>query len=255
MLPEQRRRKMARMLAEQNVVNTRELADSLGISLMTVRRDLKLLEQRNVLRTTWGGAVPPAFQAHDIPYDDKTGHMPEAKRAIAKAALELIEDDTCVILDAGTTTLELAKLLFGRSLTVVTTDLQIALLLASAPRIITHLIGGRIDPVTRACLDTQTLESLGAIHATLAFIGTNVWDPAHGVTTSSAEKMHLKRRMLDSACRGVLLADSSKYGNFSIWRAAGLDEFAHVITDDSLAPEARADLEAAGVSLRIAGRV
>ena len=252
MLPEQRRRKMARMIAEHNVVNTRELADSLGISQMTVRRDLKLLEQRNVLRTTWGGAVPSAFQAHDIPYGDKAAHMPEAKRAIARAALELIEDDTCVILDAGTTTLELAKLLFNRRLTVVTTDLQIGLLLAQAPHVDVHLTGGRIDPVSGGCLGTHALECLGSIHATVAFIGTNVWDPAQGVTTSSAEKMHLKRRMMERACRGVLLADSSKYGNFSTWRLAGLDGFSWLITDNGLAPEARAEATAAGASLRIA---
>lgn len=246
---------MAQLIKKQGAVNTRDLAESLGISIMTVRRDLKVLEEQNQLQITWGGAVPVSFQAHDIPRADKAGSMHEAKLAIARAAAELVEDDSFIALDAGTTTLELARLLpalpFSR-LSVVTPDLEIALVLAGYPNITVYVAGGQVDPVSRACSDAETVSYVRQLRTTLAFMGTNVWDLEHGVTTSSASKMHLKRQIMKSSRHCVLLADSSKYSNFSPWRIAGVEEFDMVITDNGLPRETRAALEAAGATLSYA---
>ena len=86
MLPAERRREMARLIKNRGAVNTRELAEALGISTMTVRRDLKVLEERNQLELTWGGAVPLSFEANDIPRARKAVSMLEAKQAIARTA-------------------------------------------------------------------------------------------------------------------------------------------------------------------------
>lgn len=251
MLPAERRRKMAQMINEQGTVNTRDLARALGISIMTVRRDLKSLEEQNQLKITWGGAESVAFQAHDIPYERKSASMTEAKAAIARAALDLITDDSFIALDAGTTTLELARLLpsLPQRLNVITPDLEIALCLSGHQHITVYLAGGQIDPVSRACTDADTTAYLRSVRTTLAFMGTNVWDAEHGVTTSSTAKMHLKRQLLESSRRPVLLADSSKYANFSPWRVAGVDEFELIITDSALGAQARHALGEAGARM------
>lgn len=256
MLPAERRQKMARTIKQQGAVNTRDLAKALGISIMTVRRDLKILEEQNLLEITWGGAVPLGFQAHDIPRAHKASSMQLAKGAIAHAALDLIEEESFIALDAGTTTLELARLLpaLGLSnLNIVTPDLEIALLLSGQPGMNIYMAGGQLDPVSRACNDAETVDYLRQLRTTIAFMGTNVWNVEHGVTTSSSSKMHLKRQIMESSQKCVLLADSSKYANYSPWRVAGVEEFDLVITDVVLSAEARKDLETAGAQLRYAG--
>ncbi|WP_051257736.1 DeoR/GlpR family DNA-binding transcription regulator [Desulfovibrio cuneatus] len=252
LLPEQRRQRMAQLIQQRGAVHTRELAKALGTSMMTIRRDLKVLEQQNFLQTTWGGAVPRNFQPHDIPYSHKATHMLAAKQAIARAAAQLVQEDTCLVLDAGTTTLELARLLAGRRLTVVTNDLQIALVLAPHPQTTVHVTGGTIDPVSLSCIDASSLTMLGSVHASLAFIGTNVWDAQRGVTTSSREKMSLKQRMMHSAEASILLVDSTKYANYSPWHVADLTGFTEVITDSGLPAATRKGLLTTGVQLRIA---
>ena len=252
LLPEQRRQKMAKLIQQRGAVHTRELAKALGTSMMTIRRDLKVLEQQNFLQTTWGGAVPRNFQPHDIPYSHKATHMLAAKQAIARAAAQLVQEDTCLLLDAGTTTLELARQLAGRRLTVVTNDLQIALVLAPHPQTTVHVTGGSIDPVSLSCIDASSLTMLNSVHASLAFIGTNVWDAQRGVTTSSREKMGLKQRMIHSAEASILLADSAKYANYSPWHVADLTGFTQVITDNALPAATRKGLIKEGVALRIA---
>ncbi|WP_291440763.1 DeoR/GlpR family DNA-binding transcription regulator [Desulfovibrio sp.] len=256
MLPVERRRKMAHIIKSQGAVNTRELAEILGISIMTVRRDLKVLEEQNLLEITWGGAVPVGFEAHDIPRSHKASCMRQAKTDIARAACGFIEDDAFIALDAGTTTLELARLLPSlpiSRLSVVTPDLEIALILSGHAHIEVFLTGGRVDPVSRACNDVDVMKYLRRIRTTMAFVGINVWEAEHGVTTSSSEKMHRKAQLMESADKSILLVDSSKYAKFSPWRVAGVEDFYRIITDGGLPAGARQQLEAAGASLLYAG--
>ncbi len=252
MLPAQRRSEMALFIQQKGGMDTETLARHFGISVMTARRDLKILEQQNCLKVTWGGAVPVQFQPHDVPYASKAMAMREAKKAITSLALDMIKDDSCILLDAGTTALELAKKLTGRRLTVITPDLQIALLLAASPTVDVHLAGGRVDPVSRACNDICTVDYLAPIRATQAFIGTNVWDAERGVTTSSTAKMRIKSQMMACAQESILLADSSKYGNFSPWSVAGLRDFSCILSDSLLSPAAREAVEQSGAGLRLA---
>jgi Transcriptional regulators of sugar metabolism len=240
---------MAQFIQQNDGADTETLARHFGISLMTARRDLKILEEQNFLRTTWGGAVPLQFQPEDVPYANKETAMCDAKTAIAAKAAEMVQDNTCILLDAGTTTLELAKLLRDRKLTVITTDLQIALYLVASPTVTVHVAGGYIDPVSRACNDEQTREYLRNINVMQAFIGTNVWDGARGVTTSTTPKMRIKRQMMACAEQSVLLADSSKYGHFSTWAVAKLADFSCVITDSGLPGDALGGMIQAGVPL------
>ena len=255
MLPAERRREMARLIKNRGAVNTRELAEALGISTMTVRRDLRAMEERNQLELTWGGAVPLSFEANDIPRARKAVSMLEAKQAIARAASLHIKNEDFIALDAGTTSLELARLLPTLPLTslgVVTPDLEIALLLSGCDHISVFLSGGLVDPVSRACNDSDAVAYLRGLRLTMAFVGTNVWDAHHGVTTSTPAKMHYKHQLMASADKTFLLADSSKYAKFSPWLVAEAEGFDHMITDNALPDEAQAALHNAGARLCIA---
>lgn len=238
MLPARRRSEMAALIQQNGGVDTDSLARHFGISVMTARRDLKILEQDNMLKRTWGGAVPPHFIAHETPYASKAGSMPEAKKAIAAEAAQLVQEESCIILDAGTTTLELAELLRGRTVTVVTPDLQIALLLSSSPTVTVFVTGGWLDPVSRSCNDQSAVDFLSPLSVTQAFLGTNAWDAVRGVTTSVPAKMRMKRQMVACAEQAILLADSSKFGTFSPWSVGALSDFSCVISDSGLSRQA-----------------
>jgi Transcriptional regulators of sugar metabolism len=252
MLPAQRRDEITKHISEVGAVNTETLAKRFGVSVMTARRDLKILEQEKRLRLTWGGAVPLTFLSHEIPYSSKMDHMPKAKEAIAEYAAALVPDRTCILLDAGTTTFALAKKLASRTLTVVTTDLHIAIQLLQSPSVTVHLTGGQLDNDTRSCNDMSVAAFLESINVTMAFIGTNVWDLSRGAGTSNHTRMHIKRKMMERAEKTVLLADSSKYGAFGPWTVAQLSEFSTVITDRGLGESARKSVQGSGVNLRLA---
>lgn len=252
MLPEQRRSEMAVFIKQNGGVDTETLAKQFGISVMTARRDLKILEEQNVLKVTWGGALPVNFFPHEIPYANKTGVMLDAKRAIAAVAADMVQDESCIALDAGTTTLALAEAIRNRSLTVITNDLQIGLFLSGSPTVHVHIIGGWLDPVSRSCAGDTALDYLGHVNVTRSFIGTSVWDSSRGVTTSSTFKMEIKRRLIACANEAVLLADSSKYGKFGPWTVGGLSDFSCIITDTGLPKGARAAVKGSGGVLRLA---
>ena len=255
MLPVQRRAEIAAFIQQNGGIDTDTLARHFGISVMTARRDLKILEQDNMLKRTWGGAVPPHFLSQEIPYASKAAAMLEAKKAIAAEAAKLVQEESCIILDAGTTTLELAELLRGRTVTVVTTDLQIALLLSSSPTVTVFVAGGWLDPVSRACNDQSAVDYLAQLRVTQAFIGTSVWDASRGATTSLTAKMRLKRQMMACADQSVLLADSSKFGTFSPWSVGALSDFSCIISDHGLTAEACAAIAASDGRLRLASSV
>ena len=252
MLPADRRRHILEHILTQGSANTEALARQYGVSTMTIRRDLRLLEEQRQIQVTHGGAVPASFLHEDLPYESKMVSCKEAKHAIAQIAAELVEDNSCIILDAGTTTLELALLLRNRHLTVITTDLQIALILSQSPTVTVHTTGGFVERITGAHVGEAALSFLASVNAAQAFIGTNVWDAAHGMATTTAVKQHLKKRMMASAERSILLADSSKYGLCSTWKVAGLADFSCVVTDDGLSGEHRDDVAASGATLRLA---
>ena len=252
MLPARRRSEMALFIQQNGGADTDTLARHFGISVMTARRDLKILEQENMLKLTWGGAVPLNFLPHEIPYASKAATMLDAKKAIAAMAAEMVQDDSCIMLDAGTTTLELADALRARFVTVITPDLQIALLLASSPTVTVHLTGGWVDPVSRSCNDQFAVDFLRGINVTQAFIGANAWDASRGATTSSTAKMQIKKQMMERAEQSILLADSSKFGAFSPWTVGSLADFSCIVSDEGLPRKARDAITAAGGFPRLA---
>ena len=250
--PETRRQAIAQLIAENDGADVVMLAERFGVSPMTIRRDRQILVKQKMITPTHGGAVPVRFIQGEMDYQQKIKTRLKEKTAIAKRAAEMVEDETCILLDAGTTTLALAKLLLHRNLSVITIDLHIALFLSKSPSLRVYVPGGEVDPQVQGLLDVHSLNYLNAVNVSTAFIGTAAWDAKKGATTSTTAKQIIKRAMLNRATTSVLLSDSSKYGLCNPWEVAPLKGFSHIITDDSLGKDCMELARRAGADVIIA---
>lgn len=244
MLPAERHQRILEQLRQAGQVSATQLARHLGVSLMTIRRDLNALAERGLVLRVHGGALLPDRGVLDEPVRAKRGVHLEAKRKIAEAAAALVQPGQTVILDAGTTTGAVAKALLRRrlrDLTVVTSDLDIARRMAEDPRYRVFCVGGLVQPRVFALMGDHAVRFLEGIHAHHAFVGTDAFDVAAGVTTRTMEKVRLKQSMVAAAREATLVADSSKFGRVLLATVLPLGAFRRIITDTPADP---ANLEA-----------
>ena len=254
MLPEQRRRQVLEYLSSNGAGNVAELAEELGVSVATVRRDLMDLERGGKIKRTHGGAVLPHFSlAFEPDHGVKATAMIAEKRAIARRAAAMVNDGQVVILDSGSTTLQLAReLQRKRGLTIVTTDLNVALELCDVPTHEVIMVGGRvrrhlynvIGPIAEWVLDT--------IHANHVFMGADAIHLQEGVTNANLDEVPIKRMAIASGKNRVLLADHTKFGRTSLAKVTDLAAFDSIITDWGAPSEMLSAFAAAGVTLDVA---
>ncbi len=247
-----RRAAMARFIDENDGADVQTLADYFQVSPITVRRDRKILAEQNMLSPTHGGAVPASFLYGELAYAQKVNANIPSKKAIARRAAELVRDDSVVMLDAGTTTLELAKLLMHRRLTIITVDLQIALHLSQSSTVRVFTPGGEVNREVQGQLDSRALRYLQEANAAISFIGTATWDAVKGVSSSNVPKQEIKRTLMERAECTYLLADSAKYGTYNPWSVAPLKNFDGVISDGGLSPLICKDIFDVGAELILA---
>ncbi|MGC8633176.1 MAG: DeoR/GlpR family DNA-binding transcription regulator [Candidatus Limnocylindrales bacterium] len=248
MMTAERRRQILEVLSTDSRAEVPALAARFGVSESTIRRDLQVLAQDGAVERTRGGAVPasrfePSFR------EKETTHLAE-KAAIARAASELVQPGQTVFLDAGTTTLELARLLCGRiDVTVATNSIPIAVELAQHLRLI--VTGGQAKEQTLALVGPLAERSIEQMHVDIAFLGMNGVAVGAGLTTPTWEEAATKARMIASGRTAVVLADSSKLGAVSFARVAGLEEVDLLLTDDSAPADAVEALRAAGLRVDV----
>lgn len=252
-IPDQRRERLLRALHREKVLSVHQLTELLGVSHMTVRRDIAALEEEGHAVPVPGGVKLATNVPTEPSRQDKSGLQTAEKRAIARAAAGFVEDDMVVYLDAGTTTLAILPELAGRSgLTIVTNDFVIVEGLASTTAAVIH-IGGFVDHANRSTVGNLAARMLEYLNLDLALVSASSWSLKHGVTTPSPGKVDVKRAAMASATDRILLADSSKYGQFSAYTAVELSEFDAIVTDERLHEHARDAIEGRGIDLRIAG--
>lgn len=228
-------------------VEVATLADRFDVTTETVRRDLAVLEQQGLLRRVHGGALPTEPAVPELSLTSRIGRQSDAKLRIATRALEELPDNGTVLLDSGSTTLALAELLPADArLTVVTNNATIADSLAGRDNLTLLLIGGRVRTVTAAAVGPWAMAALAGLTVEVAFLGTNGFDAAHGLTTPDQDEAAVKRAMLDAARTRVLLADSSKLGAVHLQRFAHADEVHTIITDVDADVDAVESLRDAG---------
>ena len=247
MMTAERRRQILDVLATDARAEVPALALRFGVSESTIRRDLQVLSQDGAVERTRGGAVPSS--RFEPSFGEKETANRAQKVAIARAAADLVQPGQTVFLDAGTSTLELARVLRTRTdVTVATNSIPIAVELAQHLRLI--ITGGQVKEQTLALVGPLAERAIEQMHVDIAFLGMNGVAAGAGLTTPTWEEAATKARMIAAGRTAVVLADSSKLGAVSFARVAGLDEVDLLVTDDG-APAGEVEaLQAAGLRVR-----
>lgn len=252
MLAQQRHDRIARTLRAEGPAAVSTLAERLGVSQATVRRDLLELERQGRLTRVYGGAVSSA--EHDEPFADvATVRVPE-KDAIAARAAALVEDGETVLLDIGTTAHRLARRLHGRAITVVTSSLAVYDELRDDEAIELIVLGGMVRRSYRSLVGFLTEDALRQIHADRVFLGTSGVRPDGGVLDTTSIEVPVKRAMIAAADQVVLLADATKFPGRGLARVCGPEQLDVVVTDAPGNAPVLAALGEAGVEIQRAGR-
>jgi DeoR family transcriptional regulator, aga operon transcriptional repressor len=239
-------------LNESGSVGVAELAEQLGVSEASVRRDLGRLEQQNLLTRTHGGAAASGV-LYELPMRYRGGQHHEAKRAIAAAAVALITPEiTSVGLNGGTTTTEVARALTGHpGLRVVTNALNIASELAVRSTIELVVSGGSARPESYELVGPLAEQTLAHLNLDLAFIGVDGISPGAGLTTHHEVEAQTNRVLAGIADRVVVVADSSKLGKRGFARISDLSMASDLITDSGAPADAVTALRQAGLAVHL----
>jgi DeoR family transcriptional regulator, aga operon transcriptional repressor len=209
-----RRDSIARMVRESGFMRHSELSSRLGVSTVTIRQDIDALSGRGLVQRTYGGAIFNPESGLDSPFDARSSVRAEDKRRIGAAAARSITAGQTIILDSGSTTIEIARQLpEDHDITVVTCALNVALE-ASARRGVTVVVcGGRLNARTLSTADQQTQRQLSEIFADRLFLATYGVHFEKGLAERSFEIAETKRALIAAAREVTLVCDSSKFGN------------------------------------------
>lgn len=254
LIPAQRRAVVLEHIRKRGAASIQELADAIGISISTVRRDLEHLEARGYLERAHGGAlIQKHLQSAFEPEAAITAQFarPE-KEAIGQAAAAQLSSGESVIFDSSSTVLAAAMACVDRglALTAVTNDLGIGQVLAGSAAIRVVMPGGTVRAGSLTILGEPGQSFLGDLSADVAFIGTHAISNG-SLTETSLEAAAIKRAMIAAARRVVLLADASKFQPAAFCRICGVEAVHELITDDRADPEAVARLRDAGVAVTL----
>jgi DeoR/GlpR family transcriptional regulator of sugar metabolism len=230
MLTEERRRHIVDLLRHDGKVVASDLSAALDVSEDTIRRDLRELARAGLLQRVHGGAL--LRTPSDPRYSVRQQESPEAKLAIAEAAARLIQPGQVVILDAGTTTLQIVQHL-PRDLqaTVITNGPPIAIALADHPTVEVIVVGGQLHKQSLANIGAGTVRTFDAIRADLCFLGVAGLHPEAGVTILIAEEVYVKRAMLAGAERVIAVAAGDKLGTVAPFVVGPLSVLTHIVTE------------------------
>ena len=209
-----------------------ELCEKFGVSSATIRNDLCDMERNRLLMRTHGGAIIQSQARFEPQAADKYVQNAGEKRAIARLALDMVEDGDTLILDTGSTTLELARLLKAKkNITVLTNDFAIATCLEDHPDAVVYLIGGVVRKGLHCSVGNMAKRMLQGLAVDKAFMAANSFSLEKGAGTPDLNQADLKRRMLAIATKVIFLIDSSKFGKNSFTVFATLDSIDCLVTD------------------------
>ncbi|HUQ67966.1 MAG TPA: DeoR/GlpR family DNA-binding transcription regulator [Planctomycetaceae bacterium] len=248
MLLDQRRDEILQLIEKQGFVSLQELVERLGASESTVRRDLERLDEIGQIRRTRGGAA--YIGEHLTPFEERGITAQSEKQRIAKAVAEQIEPGDTVLLDGGTTTLEVARSLIGKSLQVVTNSLPIANLLVNQPTIELILIGGYLYPRTGVALGSIAAAALQGLHVRRVIMSAG-GITERGLFNSNTLLVDCERQMFDAAEDVWGVADHTKFGRTALAHLCPLSTVHRYFVDSGLDHKWRETIRNAGSELTI----
>src|SRR5690606_9964430 len=237
-------------LRENNKVTILELCEDMKVSNVTIRKDLKLLEEKNLLFRIKGGASVNNPYAVDRPILVKEYINSEEKNKIARAAVEMIKDNDSILIGSGTTAYAVAKMLSpDHKLTVITPALKVALELCSQPNIEVLQLGGLIRPNSSSVAGQYAMRILDEVSCGILFLGVDGIDLEFGVTISNLTEATLNQKMLQTSQNVVILADSTKFGRRGLGKICNLDDVDYIITNKATSQKYISALEEAGIKV------
>lgn len=258
MLASQRRKHIIERIEQLGTLSNTQAASEFGVSMLTIRRDLDLLEQQGLIRRVHGGAQASRNGATaslgGVGYDQRLHRDHAAKLRIGARAAELVQDGETIFLDAGTTTIEIARALKTRplrSVRVVTHAVNIAAELVGLPQFRVFSIGGEIFEETYASTGQVAVELLSRYSYDRFFLACMGFDPRAGITNARLPEVEVKVAAMHQARWTGLVADASKWGVHTFARIAPLGSVQAVVSDERLPPAARAEVQQLGLDLML----
>lgn len=257
MLPVARRARILELLRQERAVRTEHVAQKLGVSVETIRRDLEHLDHAGELVRVYGGAIPVDMApAAEPPFEARSVLAAESKGAIGRAAAELASDARTLFLDLGTTAMQVASAIsVPPPLTVVTPSMRVAEILTTKSSITTVVPGGIVRGGDLSISGGQAVEFMRDISPDLALLGSGGVSIERGLTDFELNEVPLKRVALANSSRAYVLADSSKINRVAPYRVCDLAELTGIVTDDGISTEHREAFEAAGLDVIVGRRV
>lgn len=231
----QRRLQISELVRQHGSVQVATLARRFGVSMQTVRKDLRYLAERGVMARAYGGAIDSSVvgtgATSEPHYDAKrTSHLDE-KRRIGQRAAALVKAGDTIAIDSGTTAIQLAESLPNIEVTVVTNDFGVLGALAPKNNINIVMLGGELRRKNMAFYGGLTVEALDALHVDMLFLGVDGLDLERGITTHYEPEAMLNRKMVEAARVVVAITDSSKFGKICLHRIVPVGDLNVLITD------------------------
>jgi DeoR family fructose operon transcriptional repressor len=255
MLAEQRRLRIAELLSQNplGIISVEEFSHTLNVSEMTIRRDLNFLEESGLIKRVHGGAVLLQDNSPEKAFSERHDEFSTEKELIGAEAAHLVQNHESVILDAGTTTLQIARNLnCYDDLTVITNALPIAFELNRCQGVQTILLGGMLKRRELCSVGPTTTQQLSRLSVDQLFLSSSGFSIEAGITDPDFREVEVKEAMIRAAREVILVADSSKWNVRSLVRITSIQSVHRIITDSHLPERALASLKMEGIEVIIA---
>ncbi|MGI6581454.1 MAG: DeoR/GlpR family DNA-binding transcription regulator [Erysipelotrichaceae bacterium] len=232
MYQEERQKLILDYVMQKGKVSTKELSEMFETSVVTIRSDLSLLAQNNLLVKTHGGAIINSYRVNDIiPSDVKFQKNVEEKKKVALIAKRYLRNGDVVIIDSGSTTLELAKIIDNEDLTVFTNDLQVGIELAKKPNVKMNISGGELIKSVYTLAGYETVEYFSKLTVDKLFLSCDALDLTFGISNRDKREIPIKKAMINASRERILMLDHTKLDSRVLEQVAELDAVDCVIVD------------------------
>ncbi|MGY6744348.1 MAG: DeoR/GlpR family DNA-binding transcription regulator [Cecembia sp.] len=248
----ERHKHILEALNKSGFVSVADLSKELDVTMVTIRKDLKILEDKGLLYRSHGSATPVSPYVNDRSVSEKKLVRVEEKTKIALAAMDLVDEDDAIIIGSGTTVVALAQAIpKNKKLTVLTAAMNVTLALIDAPEVEVVQLGGVVRKSSSSVVGHYAEEMLKQFACSKLFLSVDGISLDYGLTTSHMMEAHLNAQMIKAVQKTIVLADSSKFGKKGFGKICNLEDIDMVITDEGIPELYRERLEEMGIEVRV----
>ncbi len=244
-----RRTEILNLINVNGKVSVNELSEKFGISVVSIRNDLAHLEKKGLLIKTRGGAIKSQPVNFDLSLNQKLKINYTEKQKIGKKAIEFVKNGDSIVIDSGSTTLEVAKNLEEFDINLITNSLPIADICADFKKVNVIIPGGELRPEMRSLIGPITLNTINELRCDIAFIGADSISIDSGIYTPLISEAAISRAMIKIAKKVIVVVDSSKFSRKSLAKISSLDYIDIIITDNNIKKEELSKLQSSGIEV------